>query len=721
MKKKKKAEEASQADQSGGQGQQPEEKKRTVPENLLYWMRTLYRESPGFVWLYLAGCGVAVGISLLGVYMPSVLVADITEGGSVRSILGDLAVLGGGLVCLYLLSNWLERTKGILGSRIGQRQALQAADLALETNYDNIERADFPEEIWQLVDRHMWSRDYNTGFLEAFAAVLTAVVGMILYTGMLSGLSPWILLLVIAGTVLNYVVGIRCNKWDARNRHKWITLDYKMVYLSRSTSTYEASKDVHLYWMPPWLRKMFNRELKQRLHYTVRQQGNYFLVGAVNGFSQMVWEGAAYLYLIYLVCEGRLDAAGFVLYIGVVRGFAGWCGSIVQAIRLLHEKASYVEEQRHFFDKLQRGREKEKEGLVLAAGHVPEISFEHVTFRYDGSQTPVLKDLNLTLKPGENLALVGLNGAGKTTFIKLLCGFYEPTEGKILIDGVDRSRYSKDSWLKYFSGVFQDAELFPMSLEENLALGAAPDLGEGSGEEKAAGREAGAEQVRCPAGEPLRGNLSDGQNQYNGEGQQHSPEQQDRQGQQTGESWQHSLEQRNAQRQLQEQRNGEENHGTRMDECLKMADLEDKIKKLPQGLKAMFGKESYEDAADFSGGEMQKLMLARALYKEAPLLVLDEPTAALDPLMESELYQKYRRFSEHKTTVFISHRLASTRFCDRILLMEDGGVAESGTHEELLERDGKYAWMFRLQSKYYQKKEAQKEAGLEGEEVEREI
>lgn len=672
MKKKKKAEKAGQADQASGQ--QPEEKKRTVPENLLYWMRTLYRESPGFVWLYLAGCGVAVGISLLGVYMPSVLVADITEGGSVRSILGDLAVLGGGLVCLYLLSNWLERTKGILGSRIGQRQALQAADLALETNYDNIERADFPEEIWQLVDRHMWSRDYNTGFLEAFAAVLTAVVGMILYTGMLSGLSLWILLLVIAGTALNYVVGIRCNKWDARNRHKWITLDYKMVYLSRSTSTYEASKDVHLYWMPPWLRKLFNRELKQRLRYTVRQQGNYFLVSAVNGFSQMVWEGAAYLYLIYLVCEGRLDAAGFVLYIGVVRGFAGWCGSIVQAIRLLHEKASYVEEQRHFFDKLQRGREKEKEGLVLAAGHVPEISFEHVTFRYEGSQTPVLKDLNLTLKPGENVALVGLNGAGKTTFIKLLCGFYDPTEGKILIDGVDRSRYSKDSWLKYFSGVFQDAELFPLSLEENLALGATPDLAEeGSGEEKAAGRESGAEPK-----------------------------------------------QHNAQRR-QEQHNDQENHGTHMDACLKMADLEDKIKKLPQGLKTMFGKESYEDAADFSGGEMQKLMLARALYKEAPLLVLDEPTAALDPLMESELYQKYRRFSEHKTTVFISHRLASTRFCDRILLMEDGGVAESGTHEELLERDGKYAWMFRLQSKYYQKKEAQKEAGLEGEEVEKEI
>lgn len=720
MKKKQKTKKAGQADQASEQGQQPEGKKRTVPENLLYWMRTLYRESPGFVWLYLAGCGVAVGISLLGVYMPSVLVADITEGGSVRSILGDLAVLGGGLVCLYLLSNWLERTKGILGSRIGQRQALQAADLALETNYDNIERADFPEEIWQLVDRHMWSRDYNTGFLEAFAAVLTAVVGMTLYTGMLSGLSLWILLLVIAGTALNYVVGIRCNRWDARNRHKWMTLDYKMVYLSRSTSTYEASKDVHLYWMPPWLRKLFNQELKQRLHYTLRQQGNYFLAGAVYGFSQMVWEGAAYLYLIYLVCEGRLDAAGFVLYIGVVRGFAGWCGSIVQAIRLLHEKASYVEEQRHFFEKLQRGREKEKEGLVLAAGHVPEISFEHVTFRYEGAQTSVLQDLNLTLKPGENVALVGLNGAGKTTFIKLLCGFYDPTEGKILIDGVDRSRYSKDSWLKYFSGVFQDAEFFPLSLEENLALGENLDLGEDEEEEKAARKESKAAQIYHQEGEPHRGKLSDGQNQYNGEQQQYG--QRDRQGQyQNEESQQHGPEQHNEQRQRHEQCDGQENHVTRMDACLKMADLENKVIKLPKGLKTMFGKESYEDAADFSGGEMQKLMLARALYKEAPLLVLDEPTAALDPLMESELYQKYRRFSEHKTTVFISHRLASTRFCDRILLMEDGGVAESGTHEELLERDGKYAWMFRLQSKYYQKKEAQKEAGLEGEEVDKEI
>lgn len=185
-----------------------EKTKRSTRENLLYWLKALYIDSPGFVWLYLAGIAVSVGISLLGVYMPSVLVADITQGGTVKGILGDLAVLGGALTGLYLLNNWLEQTKVIWGSRLGQRHALEAAKISLETNYDNIERADFPEELWQLVERHMWSRDYNTGFLGAFSACATAVIGMALYTGMLSGLSLWILLLVIAGTVVDHFVGI---------------------------------------------------------------------------------------------------------------------------------------------------------------------------------------------------------------------------------------------------------------------------------------------------------------------------------------------------------------------------------------------------------------------------------------------------------------------------------------------------------------------------------
>ena len=598
--------------------------------NLWYWLKSLYGESPAYVWLYAAGMAVAVAISLLGVYMPSVLVADITRGDKVERILQDLALLGGGLVLLYLFSCWIEQTKPILSGRIAHRQALRLARLSLDTNYDNIERADFPTDFWKLLDRHMWQEEYTVQFLSAFASSAAAIAGMILYVGMLSGLSLWILLLVIGGTAVNYAVGIRCNKWDAAHRDKWLVLDHKMVYLSRSTSTYEASKDVHIYWMPPWLRKKFDAELKQRLKYTARMQANYFLESAVGGLTQMIWEGAAYLYLIWLVCEGRLDAAGFVLYFGIITGFAAWCRSIVSGMRALHKSASYVEEERSFLEKLEKGMSGDREELVLQEGHVPEISFEDVTFRYAGADEPTIRHLNLTMKPGENIALVGLNGAGKTTFVKLLCGFYDPTEGRILVDGVDRSRYSRESWLRYFSGVFQDAELLPLSLRENLTLGETVD---------------------------------------------------------------------------------EE----RMQECLRMADLEEKVQKmaakLSDGMDMMFGKGSYEDAVDLSGGEKQKLMLARALCKQAPLLVLDEPTAALDPLVESELYERYRRFSEGKTTVFISHRLASARMADRIMVLDGGRIVQDGSHEQLMATEGLYRTMYLAQSSWYRDKAAKGGSG----------
>ena len=359
-------------------------------ENLSYWLKILYRESPLYVWLYLARIILTIGISLLGIYMPSVLVADITEGKSLERVLADLAILGGGLAGLYLLNNWLEGTEPVMAEKIAGNWALRLAKEALEADYANIERADFPEEYWQMESRHMWEREYSTNFLQAFTEFAAAVIGMVLYIGMLSGLSPWILLPVIGGTAVSYFAKLRCNKWEEANRHKWITLDYRMVYLSRRTSSYEAAKDVHLYRMPPWLLKLFNRELKQRLGYTLRQQANYFLESSVSGFTHMIWECASYLYLVYLVCEGRLDAAGFVLYFGVITGFAAWCEAIVSGMRQLHRKASYVEEHRSFFDRLKKGGGTNREELVIEEGHIPEITFDNVTFCYEGEEEPAV-------------------------------------------------------------------------------------------------------------------------------------------------------------------------------------------------------------------------------------------------------------------------------------------------------------------------------------------
>ena len=593
--------------------------------NLFYWLRVLYRDSPGYVLLYLVGAPLAIGISWLGAYMPSALVEDITAGEAAFVTFRNLALLGGALTLLYGAQRWAQETRKRKEKRICGGHSMRLIKETLNAEYRNTERPDFHTEFMKLQELHLWSGDLTDRFLTSMASGLEGIAGLLIYAGMLSGLSPWILVLIVVSAVVSSLVGAWCNRWDSKNRHKWWALDLKMEYLAQNMSSYQSAKDVHLYSMAPWLRKLYDRELKERMRYTARLMANFYVWGVSYSAAAMICEGASYLYLIYCVCTGQMSAADFVLYVGILIGFTNWCYSLEDCFKSLHEIALYVEEDRKFRGKLAREKEEGKEALVWEKGHIPEIVFRDVTFRYEGAKEPVIKHLNLTMKPGENLALVGLNGAGKTTFIKLLCGFYDPTEGEILVDGVNRSRYTKESWIRCFSGVFQETGLFPLTLRENLM----PE---------------GKEDSR------------------------------------------------------------------RVKECLELADLKEKLEKLPEGLDTLFGAGVLEGAADFSGGEVQKLMLARALYKQAPFLVLDEPTAALDPLAESELYEKYYRLSKEKTTVFISHRLASTRFCDRILLLENGKVTESGTHRELMEKQGSYAAMYRLQSKYYQ----QAEAGLEG-------
>jgi len=328
-----------------------------------------------------------------------------------------------------------------------------------------------------------------------------------------------------------------------------------------------------------------------------------------------------YRNLIWLVSTGSIGIGDFVLYFGAVTGFSGFVSRIVSDLNMLNYANLQINDLRAFLDNTD---EPEPDNPVPLPEGPFSIEFQKVSFSYTPDGDPVLRDFSLTIAPGEKIALVGVNGVGKTTIVKLLCGFYKPNSGKILLNGISLDRYRKKDLYSLFSAVFQDIFIMPFTLAENISL--------------------------------------------------------------------HTLEKTDM---------------DRVEACLRRVGLWDAIAAYPEGIRSFMLKEVM-DGIVLSGGQNQKLLMARALYKDAPVLILDEPTAALDPIAESETYQQFHTLAGGKTSLYISHRLASTRFCDRIVFLADGVAAEVGTHDQLMAKGGAYAEMFEVQSHYY--KEGAEEA-----------
>jgi ATP-binding cassette subfamily B protein len=246
-----------------------------------------------------------------------------------------------------------------------------------------------------------------------------------------------------------------------------------------------------------------------------------------------------------------------------------------------------------------------------------DVEFRDVSFHYPGTETWVLRHVNLKFRVGSRLAIVGMNGSGKTTFIKLLCRLYDPTEGQILLNGIDIRKYRYDDYIHIFSVVFQDFQLFAMPLGENVA----------------------------------------GTSDYDKK---------------------------------------------RVLDCLKKAGFQDRLASMPKGLETCLYKELDQEGVELSGGEGQKVAIARAIYRDSPFIILDEPTAALDPVAEADIYSKFNEIAGDKTTIYISHRLSSCKFCDEIIVFHDGEIIQQGTHEDLVaDESGKYYELWNAQAQYY--------------------
>ncbi|MDH8679874.1 ABC transporter ATP-binding protein [Fusibacter bizertensis] len=451
-------------------------------------------------------------------------------------------------------------------------------------------------------------------FLVQFPKVVLNTLGFSLYSFIVIKINIWLFAFMfftaVAFSVLSLMQGGYWNKIYKR---------FTGLYMRRKksfqeTMAAEARGDIILYQMKDWLcRKLYDiadtYEKVFRKYYKLETQTNLLIL-----FINFLRDGVVYYVLIRQMILGQINVSSLLLMIGVVAGYGTWMQQLLNALQEISANTHTVTQFRDFLDYGNEPDNAIKE-IQLDKG-VHEIKLENVSYRYYGATENVISGVTLTIKAGEKVALVGANGAGKTTLVKLICGLYQPTGGRITINGIDTTKISREQYYKAFSVVFQDLKVYAATIAQNVSCTLVPN------------------------------------------------------------------------RDI-------------VNESLRKAGLWEKIASLSNGIDSDLTHNLSEKGVLLSGGETQKLMLARAIYQDSPILILDEPTAALDPIAESEMYEAYSAFTTGKTSLFISHRLSSTRFCDKVCFMKDGKLSEIGTHDTLLELKGDYAQMFMVQSQYY--------------------
>ena len=447
------------------------------------------------------------------------------------------------------------------------------------------------------------------GIISSIAVLSISVVLVLKYT--------WIpIVIVVVNVCLNAFFESRLSGIKMEQISLLAKNDRAYFYLLHNLSDIKYGKDIRLFGAGKMMLGRVDEfnDRQSEISRTHAKRAQVYVTGSKINLA--VTASLTYLILAVMVIDKKISIGDFTMLSTAVTTIVSSINTVLKALLELKKFCGYTDKYIRYVE----GNEYEEKGSkAVDSSNGIVIEYKNVSFRYPGSSSFALKNISAVIKNGERLSVVGLNGAGKTTFIKLLCRLYEPTEGEILLNGVNIHDYDYGSYMKQLSVVFQDFCLLGFSIKENLICDR-PD------------------KVQDSELMPL----------------------------------------------------------------VERVGLKDKVDSLPMGLMTPVFR--YYDQSGFepSGGEQQKIAMARALYKDGPVLILDEPTAALDPVAEKEIYEQFNSMVRNKTAIFISHRLASCRFCDRLLVFKDGEIVERGTHDSLLAvPNGLYAQMYGSQEKMY--------------------
>lgn len=609
----------------------PLHKEYSMWSNTCYIIRKMAEYQPSVLFLMVLGF-VAKSVSpyFMGIFGKYVI--DIIQTDNAVSGEGELLKLILIAGCIALVLRFCTAVSDSLTwyRYINVRMNLITERIAkvLSLNYEFLERPD----VLDVAERASQATNDNSNGVEGMMRLISQLgensLTVIVTFAAVLVLDPKLIIAMIVLTMVQFIYFRHIIKIDKKEVWDRLSSSWRgRNYMERITQDFDYAKDIRLFNLKDYLTEKFdkiNTFFIERNDHHHKLWLRYNFVSAITG---TVIKILVYAVLFTAVLKKDMSAGDFTMFLAFSFAFSNALFGLLQKSGDYKKASLETDDFRSFID-LEIGGD-EKDCIPVPDTDYYEIEFVDVSYKYLKSDKEALSHLNLKIRPGEKLAVVGLNGAGKTTMIKLLLRLYDPTEGYITLNGTDIRKFKRADYYKLFAPVFQNVEIFAFLMSENIALQKADVLD--------------IERAR---------------------------------------------------------------------RCACEAGLEERLASLAKGIETPLTKIVEDDGVDLSGGEKQKLALAKALYKGAKIVVLDEPTSALDAIAEQSLYESFDEMIDGKSAVYISHRLASTRFCDCVAMFEEGHMVECGSHEELMALNGKYAEMFNTQAQYYRENPDNGESGV---------
>ena len=616
----------------------PDEKKpeklslRRVLQNNLFMLGMIRKAAPSYI-------VIDVVLDLLwsvieffsGSFLLKVVVDHLGDGGDPAT----LAWFIGGMFVIHITVFFAQQAFWQIYAPISQRRLSMAIRTALYTQMRAVELACYenPEYYEKYVKAMNEAEDRAFNVLWSLERLFGQVFSLIANALLLWSIDPVLILFALIPFAAGFIRKKR-NKIAFNENNEIQKLAWRANYIQRGFYLTDYAKEMRLTGMSDKLLS----DLDEATVEIEKIKRKYGLRTAALDYTtrvshEVVTILGACLYAVYAtLVQGTVGVGDCIVVLNSVGSVSGYLQGLVTNLVSFHEHALYIQNLRSFLD-YEPKIKANPDGVTATGG---EILVEHVRYRYEGAETDTLHDISLRIAPGEKIALVGQNGSGKSTFVKILLHLYDPAEGSVTMNGIPMDEHSLASWRGVFKPVFQDYSTFALSVAENILM------------------------------RPMRTD----------------PE-------------------------------GEASDRALVEQALRESGAYERIMKMPHGMDTVLTREFDDKGEVLSGGEAQKIALSRVFASDSPVVILDEPTSALDPVAEYRLFENMMNACRDRAVVFISHRLSSAVPADRIYLFEDGRISESGTHKELMERNGHYADMFRKQAESYRVTEAEAMADKE--------